>query len=105
MKKKYLKSRESLAKKVDARLLVSYDRTRKNMRNGLAVVPVTRNACGGCFNIVPAQKQAEVREKKKIIICEHCGRILADVIEVIEPEVVPKRRTKRATTKKVAAKK
>ena len=75
------------------------------MRNGLAVVPVNRNACGGCFNIVPAQKQAEVREKKKIIICEHCGRILADVIEVIEPEVVPKRRTKRATTKKVAAKK
>ena len=103
--KKYLKSRESLAKKADVRLLVSYERTRKNMRNGLAVVPVNRNACGGCFNIVPAQKQAEVREKKKIIICEHCGRILADVIEVIEPEVVPKRRTKRATTKKVAAKK
>jgi len=103
--KKYLKSRESLAKKADARLLVSYERTRKNMRNGLAVVPVNRDACGGCFNIVPAQKQAEVREKKKIIICEHCGRILADVIEVIEPEVVPKRRTKRATTKKAAAKK
>ncbi len=98
--KKYLKSRESLAKKVDPRLLVSYERTRKNMRNGLAIVPVNRDACGGCFNIVPAQKQAEVREKKKIIICEHCGRILADVIEVIEPEVAPKRRTKRATTKK-----
>jgi hypothetical protein len=103
--KKYLKSRESLAKKVDPRLLVSYDRTRKNMRNGLAVVPVHRDACGGCFNIVPAQKQAEVREKKKIIICEHCGRILADVIEVIEPEVVIKRRTKRATTKKKIIKK
>jgi hypothetical protein len=75
------------------------------MRNGLAVVPVNRDACGGCFNIVPAQKQAEVREKKKIIICEHCGRILADVIEVIETEVVPKRRTKRATTKKKVVKK
>ena len=102
--KKYLKSRESLAKKVDPRLLVSYERTRKNMRNGLAIVPVNRDACGGCFNIVPAQKQAEVREKKKIIICEHCGRILADVIEVIEPEVAPKRRTKRATTKKKVVK-
>ena len=74
------------------------------MRNGLAIVPVNRDACGGCFNIVPAQKQAEVREKKKIIICEHCGRILADVIEVIEPEVAPKRRTKRATTKKKVVK-
>ena len=74
------------------------------MRNGLAIVPVHRDACGGCFNIVPAQKQAEVREKKKIIICEHCGRILADVIEVIEPEAAPKRRTKRATTKKKVVK-
>ena len=97
---KYNKSRELLAKKADPRLLVSYEKVRKNMRNGLAVVPVNRDACGGCFNIVPAQKQAEIREKKKIIICEHCGRILAEVVEVVEEEVVPKRRTKRAIVTK-----
>jgi uncharacterized protein len=97
---KYNKSRELLAKKADPRLLVSYEKVRKNMRNGLAVVPVNRDACGGCFNIVPAQKQAEIREKKKIIICEHCGRILAEVVDVVEEEVVPKRRTKRASVTK-----
>ena len=97
---KYNKSRELLAKKADHRLLVSYEKVRKNMRNGLAVVPVNRDACGGCFNIVPAQKQAEIREKKKIIICEHCGRILAEVVDVVEEEVVPKRRTKRASVTK-----
>ena len=97
---KYNKSRELFAKKADPRLLVSYEKVRKNMRNGLAVVPVNRDACGGCFNIVPAKKQAEIREKKKIIICEHCGRILAEVVDVVEEEVVPKRRTKRASVTK-----
>ncbi|WP_420578143.1 zinc ribbon domain-containing protein [Ekhidna sp.] len=95
------KDREKAAKNVEDRLLKSYDKVRKNMRNGLAVVPVKRGACGGCFNVVPPQKQAEIREKKKIIVCEHCGRILSDVEDVIEEEVKPKRRTtrKKATKK------
>ena len=72
------------------------------MRNGLAVVPVKRGACGGCFNIVPPQMQAEIREQKKIIVCEHCGRILAGVEDEIVEEEKPKRRTtrKKATEKK-----
>ncbi|WP_420318835.1 zinc ribbon domain-containing protein [Ekhidna sp.] len=95
------KDRTKATKGVEDRLLKSYEKVRKNMRNGLAVVPVKRGACGGCFNVVPPQKQAEIREKKKIIVCEHCGRILSDVEDVIEEEK-PKRRTtrKKATTKK-----
>jgi len=63
---------------VDARLLASYDKIRKSYRNGLAVVPVERDACGGCFNAIPPQKQSEIRQHKKIMICENCGRILVD---------------------------
>jgi predicted nucleic acid-binding Zn-ribbon protein len=63
---------------VDARLLTSYEKIRKSYRNGLAVVPVERDACGGCFNAIPPQKQSEIRQRKKIMICENCGRILAD---------------------------
>ncbi|MEM9896911.1 MAG: C4-type zinc ribbon domain-containing protein [Bacteroidota bacterium] len=98
---KMSKERAKAAKGIDERILASYEKVRKNMRNGLAVVSVKRGACGGCFNIVPPQMQAEIREKKKIIVCEHCGRILADVEEVIEEEVKPKRRTvrKKATAK------
>jgi predicted nucleic acid-binding Zn-ribbon protein len=64
--------------KVEERLLNSYDRIRKNYRNGLAVVPVERDACGGCFNAIPPQRQSEIRQRKKIIVCENCGRILVD---------------------------
>ena len=64
--------------KVESRLLTSYERIRKNYRNGLAVVPVERDACGGCFNAVPPQRQSEIRQHKKIIVCENCGRILGD---------------------------
>ncbi|WP_126970201.1 zinc ribbon domain-containing protein [Gynurincola endophyticus] len=64
--------------KVDDRLLVSYDRIRENYRNGLAVVPVERDACGGCYNAIPPQRQSEIRQRKKIIVCENCGRILVD---------------------------
>jgi predicted nucleic acid-binding Zn-ribbon protein len=63
---------------VDARLLTSYEKIRKSYRNGLAVVSVERDACGGCFNAIPPQKQSEIKQHKKIIICENCGRILAD---------------------------
>ena len=63
---------------VDARLLTSFDRIRKNFRNGLAVVPIVRDACGGCFNAIPPQRQSEIRQHKKIIVCENCGRVLVD---------------------------
>jgi predicted nucleic acid-binding Zn-ribbon protein len=63
---------------LDERFLNSYDRIRNNYRNGLAVVVVDRDACGGCFNAIPPQKQSEIRLHKKIMICENCGRILAD---------------------------
>src|SRR5438067_13231677 len=63
---------------VDDRLLTSYDKIRKSYRNGLAVVPVERDACGGCFYAIPPQKQSEIKQRKKIIVCENCGRILVD---------------------------
>jgi predicted nucleic acid-binding Zn-ribbon protein len=71
--------REEAMKKVDERLLFSYSRLRGNYANGLSVVSVKRGACGGCFNMVPPQRQADIRDRKKIIVCEHCGRILANV--------------------------
>lgn len=63
---------------VDSRLLASYEKIRKSYRNGLAVVPVERDACGGCFNAIPPQKQSEIRQRKKIMVCENCGRIHVD---------------------------
>ena len=63
---------------VDPRLLASYEKIRNNYRNGLAVVPVERDACGGCFYSIPPQKQSEIKQRKKIMVCENCGRILVD---------------------------
>lgn len=77
------KKREKLVKKIDEDLLQSYERIRKNARNKLAVVLVTRGACSGCFTIVYPQMQAEIREKKRIVSCEHCGRIITDVADPI----------------------
>ncbi len=91
--KKLLKGRTSAAKSIEARLFHSYEKVRDNARNGLAVVDVKRGACGGCFNVVPPQRQADIRENKKIIVCEHCGRILADV----EVEIVEEKKPRRAT--------
>ncbi|WP_242918981.1 zinc ribbon domain-containing protein [Pontibacter liquoris] len=71
--------RESAASNIEDRLLSAYSRIRKNVRNGLAVVSVKRDACGGCFNTVPPQRQADIAAQKKVIVCEHCGRILAGV--------------------------
>jgi uncharacterized protein len=76
--KKLNVDRDKAATKVEERLLNSYGKTRRNSNNGLAVVKVSRGACGGCFNTVPPQRQADIRDKLKIIVCEHCGRILAD---------------------------
>ncbi|MBQ5874355.1 MAG: hypothetical protein IIW60_00600 [Alistipes sp.] len=64
--------------KIDERLLTAYNRIRRSVRNGLAVVTVQRDACGGCFNRIPPQRQADVRQGKKLIVCEYCGRILVD---------------------------
>ncbi len=63
---------------VDPRLLQAFKRIRKNARNGLAVVYVQRNACGGCFNRIPPQRQLDIKMHKKIIVCEYCGRIMVD---------------------------
>ena len=76
---KQLSDKSDAAKEaVDARLLSAYDRIRHSYRNGLAVVPILRDSCGGCFNVIPPQRQSEIRQRKKIIVCEHCGRILVD---------------------------
>jgi uncharacterized protein len=64
--------------KIEERLINAYKRIRQNVRNGLAVVPVQRDACGGCFNKIPPQRQLDIRLHKKIIVCEHCGRVLVD---------------------------
>ncbi|TXK45790.1 hypothetical protein FVR03_11905 [Pontibacter qinzhouensis] len=71
--------RDVASTKIEDRLLSAYTRIRKNVRNGLAVVTVKRDACGGCFNTVPPQRQADIAAQKKVIVCEHCGRILAGV--------------------------
>ena len=70
--------------RIDERLLAAYDRIRGNVRNGLAVVTVKRDACGGCFNRIPPQRQVDIRQGKKIIICEYCGRILGADPEAAE---------------------
>ncbi len=88
--------REKASKKVDERLVKSYTKIRANAKNGLAVVMVKRGACGGCFNTVPPQRQADIREKKKLIVCEHCGRILAGVEDEVEDEGNAKKKRARA---------
>lgn len=69
---------DELQTRIEERLLMAYKRIRTNARNGLAVVPVKRDACGGCFNQIPPQRQLDIRSRKKIIVCEYCGRILVD---------------------------
>ena len=69
---------KDLEPKIDERTLTAFKRIRKNARNGLGIVYVQRNACGGCFNRIPPQKQMEIRMHKKIIVCEYCGRIMID---------------------------
>lgn len=76
--KDLLVNRQKSADAVEPRLLLAYTKIRNSFRNGLAVVPVERDSCGGCFNVVPPQRQSEIRLRKKMIICEHCGRIIVD---------------------------
>ena len=101
---------EDLETKIEPRLLSSFKRIRKNVRNGLGIVYVQRDACGGCFNKIPPQRQLDIKMHKKVIVCEYCGRIMIDPelagVKTVETEVVddkPKR--KRATTRKTASKK
>lgn len=69
---------KALEPKIDARTLAAFKRIRKNARNGLGIVYIQRDACGGCFNRIPPQKQMEIKMHKKIIVCEYCGRIMID---------------------------
>lgn len=69
---------KALEPKIDTRTLTAFKRIRKNARNGLGIVYIQRNACGGCFNRIPPQKQMEIKMHKKIIVCEYCGRIMID---------------------------
>jgi predicted nucleic acid-binding Zn-ribbon protein len=81
-----LKSKsEKIESFIEPRLLSAFKRIRKNARNGLAVVTIQRDACGGCFNKIPPQRQLDIASRKKIIVCEYCGRILVDEnINVVE---------------------
>ena len=78
---KLTKKSDKAKKNIEPRLVAAYERLRNNAINGLAVVSVERNSCGGCFNEIPPQRQLDIQARKKIIVCEHCGRIL------IEPPV------------------
>jgi predicted nucleic acid-binding Zn-ribbon protein len=69
---------KNLESAVESRLLAAFKRIRKGARNGLAVVYIQRDACGGCFNKIPPQKQMDIKLRKKIIVCEYCGRIMID---------------------------
>ncbi len=69
---------QKAATKIEERLISAYKRIRSNAANGLAVVSIQRDACGGCFNKIPPQRQMDIRLRKKIIVCEYCGRILVD---------------------------
>lgn len=78
LEKKLRRQSEKQRKAIEDRLLRGYDKIRKSYRNGLAVVTVERNACGGCFNAIPPQLQLEISQRKRVMICEHCNRILVD---------------------------
>ncbi len=93
-----------LEAKIDPRVLSSFKRIRKNARNGLGIVYVQRDACGGCFNKIPPQRQLDIKMHKKIIVCEYCGRIMIDPelagVKLVQPGTEEKPKRKRATTRK-----
>lgn len=96
---------KDLETKIEPRLLQSFKRIRKNSRNGLGIVYVQRDACGGCFNKIPPQRQLDIRSRKKVIVCEYCGRIMIDPelagvqmeVKVEEAAAPAKRAIKRKT--------
>lgn len=73
-----MKVRDKAEKKIEQRLLTAYNRVRKSVKNGIAVATVMRSSCSGCFGNIPLQMQSDIRQNKRIIICEHCGRVLVD---------------------------
>ena len=81
---------------IEPRLLLSFKRIRKNCRNGLGIVYVQRDACGGCFNTIPPQRQLDIKIRKKIIVCEYCGRIMIDPelagVKITAPDETPKKK-------------
>ena len=93
-----------LEQRIESRLLTSFKRIRKNARNGLGIVYVQRDACGGCFNKIPPQRQLDIKIHKKIIVCEYCGRILIDPelagVKIDRPVTEDKPKRKRAIRKK-----
>ncbi len=94
---------KNLELNIEPRLLQSFKRIRNNTRNGLGIVYVQRESCGGCFNKIPPQRQLDIRMRKKIIVCEYCGRIMIDpelagVKEEVKKVEAPKRRTRKAAT-------
>lgn len=95
-----------LEKKIEPRLLASFKRIRKGARNGLGIVYVQRDACGGCFNKIPPQRQLDIKMHKKIIVCEYCGRILIDPelagVKVEQAAQADKPKRKRTVRKKKA---
>ncbi len=95
---------KNLEQSIEPRLLAAFKRIRKSSRNGLGIVYVERDACGGCFNKIPPQRQLDIRMRKKIIVCEYCGRIMIDPelagVKIEKPvEEKPKRRIRRITKK------
>jgi hypothetical protein len=94
---------KELEAKMEPRLLTSFKRIRKNARNGLGIVYVQRDACGGCFNKIPPQRQLDIKMHKKIIVCEYCGRIMIDPelagVKIDKPETTEKKTRKRAIRK------
>ena len=90
--------------KMDARLLKAFKRIRKNSRNGLGIVYVQRDACGGCFNKIPPQRQLDIRMRKKVIVCEYCGRIMIDPelagVIIEKPVEEPKKKSRRGRATK-----
>ena len=92
---------KDLETKIEPRLLQSFKRIRKNSRNGLGVVYVQRDACGGCFNKIPPQRQLDIRSRKKVIVCEYCGRIMIDP-ELAGVEISHKVEEAPAPTAKIA---
>ena len=75
---KLMKESEKAKSGIEDRLITAYDRLRDNSKNGLAVVSIERDSCGGCFNQIPPQRQIDIQARKRIIVCEHCGRILVE---------------------------
>ena len=96
---------KELEMKIEPRLLTSFKRIRKNARNGLGIVYVQRDACGGCFNKIPPQRQLDIKMHKKIIVCEYCGRIMIDPelagVKLDKPATEEKKTRKRAIRKTV----